>query len=158
MGPISQSVILHQAGKACQGQTLLLVWAIHMLQRKRSVGDTDPGTVFTTPHFLCNFMNQPSMLQCCIALGRKGIPGTKLQLAGPVHKLQRKGSVVDIAPGAVFTTLHQLQILQMGPISQSVILHLTEKTCQGQTLYLIGPIRKLKRKGSVVDMAPAEIC
>ncbi len=48
------------------------------------------------------------------------------------------------APGTVFTTLHFLRKIVMGPLRQSVILHQARKTYQGQTLQLIGTIRKLR--------------
>jgi len=46
------------------------------------------------------------------------------------------------SPGTVFTTLHFLHNLSMGPLSQSVTLQWAKKACQEQTLYLIGFIRK----------------
>jgi hypothetical protein len=45
--------------------------------------------------------------------------------------------------GAAFTTLHFLRILQM---AQQANISSGWKACQGQTLWLIGPILKLRRK------------
>ncbi len=47
--------------------------------------------------------------------------------------------------GAVFTTLHTLRNLRIGPISEGARLHQAGYACQGQTLKLIGLIHKLRR-------------
>ncbi len=47
INPIRQNVPLQYAGKTCQGQTLLLRWAIHKLQ-KNKIMNTGPGVIFTT--------------------------------------------------------------------------------------------------------------
>ncbi len=56
-------------------------------------------------------------------------------------------SFVNTELGTVFTTLHFLHNLQMGPTGVGV-------ACQGQTLQLIRPIRKSRIKGSDVNTAP----
>ncbi len=43
MGSITQSITLHQAGKACLGHTLQLLRSIHTFQRKLNVVNTTPG-------------------------------------------------------------------------------------------------------------------
>jgi hypothetical protein len=43
-----------------------------------------------------------------------------------------------MTPGFAFTTLKFLCSLLIGPISQSVILHLSGKACQGQNTILLG--------------------
>ncbi len=43
-----------------------------------------------------------------------------VQLIGKIRKLQRKWSVVNAAPGCVFTILYFLRNLGTGPLSQSV--------------------------------------
>ncbi len=48
--------------------------------------------------------------------------------------------------GTVFTTLHFLPNLQMGPISQIVTLHRAGKACKGKTLLFIGSVSELRRK------------
>jgi hypothetical protein len=40
----------------------------------------------------------------------------------------------------------------MGPISSSITLHQAGKACQGQTHQLTEPIRKLRKKWSVVNI------
>jgi hypothetical protein len=60
-------------------------------------------------------MNRPNKIECYITSGRKGLQGQRL--IGPIGKLQRKRSVVNTAPGALFRTLHFLRNLQIGPIS-----------------------------------------
>jgi hypothetical protein len=52
----------------------------------------------------------------------------------------------NTAPGAIFTALHFIPILQMGPISCSVSFHNDGTTWHRQALLFIGPIRKLRRK------------
>ncbi len=74
-------------------------------------------------------------------------------LIGPIHKLGRKGIVMNTEPGLIFTTLLYLLNLQRGPVNYSVTLNKDGKGCQGQTLYLIGPIHNIGRKGSVANMA-----
>jgi hypothetical protein len=43
----------------------------------------------------------------------------------------------------------------VGLITKTVTLQQAEKACQGQTLWLIGPIKKLRRKLSVVNTVAA---
>ncbi len=67
-------------------------------------------------------MNVLSKLQCLITINWKGLPGIE-----PICKLQRKLSVVNMAPGAVFTTLHYFHNLRMGPMSKVCYISLTWK-------------------------------
>ncbi len=69
----------------------------------------------------------------------KACQGQTLQLIGPICKLRRKCSAVNVFPEFIFKTLN----LQMGPMSYSVSLHQAEKAFQGTTLQLIGPNCKL---------------
>jgi hypothetical protein len=48
--------------------------------------------------------------------------------------------------GAVFTTLHFLRNLRICPISLSIKLQETKNAFKEETLELIGPIRKLRKK------------
>ncbi len=71
------------------------------------------------------------------------------QLIGLVLRLQRKLSVVNMAPGslisgAIFTTLHLLFTLQRVPISQSVCQWQAFSTKHYVTFQLIGLILKLR--------------
>jgi hypothetical protein len=126
-------------------------------QRKLSVVNAAPGTLFTTLHFLCNLWMDSKLVLLYIRLERLAMDkdssllgpfvsyrenyvlwiqllGLYLQhfiffltyewaeytrlerlardknpnLLGPICKLQRKWSVVNVAPGTVFTTLHFL--------------------------------------------------
>jgi hypothetical protein len=61
---------------------------------------------------------------------------------------------VNTAPGTVLKTLHFICNLQTGPISQSVTFHIAKKAFEWQTLLLIGPISKLGRKRSAVNVTP----
>jgi hypothetical protein len=54
-------------------------------------------------------MNVLSKLECFITINWKGLPGI-----APICKLQRKLTVVNMVPGAVFTTLHYIRNLKMG--------------------------------------------
>jgi hypothetical protein len=56
-----------------------------------------------------------------------------------------------------FTTLDFLHNLPKGSVNQSVTLQWARNSYQGQTLWLIGPICKLQRKGSAVNTAPGEL-
>ena len=56
--------------------------------------------------------------------------------------------------GTVFTTLHFLCNLRIGPISQSATLQQAANFCQGQTLQLIGAFRKLRKKIKCCEYAP----
>jgi hypothetical protein len=56
--------------------------------------------------------------------------------------------------GTVFMSRHFLHNLPMGPLSLSVTSHYAVKACQRQTLYVIGPICKVRRKWSVVNVSP----
>jgi hypothetical protein len=73
------------------------------------------------------------LLEYYIVLDCKCLQVTSTLAYCDISKLQRKCSVVNTVPVAVFTSLQFLHNLQMGAIS-SVKLHLAEKTCQGQTL------------------------
>ncbi len=59
--------------------------------------------------------------------------------------------------GTAFTTLNFFHNLRIGPISQSVTYIQAGKSCQRQTLQLIGPIRKLRRKRSIMNTDPGVI-
>ncbi len=63
-----------------------------------------------------------------------------LQLIVPIPNLQRKWSVVNMAPGAVFTTVCFIPNFKMGPISSSQVF-LDQSNV---TLQLIVPIHKLQ--------------
>jgi hypothetical protein len=57
------------------------------------------------------------------------MPGTNtLAYGGPIYKLQRKSSIVNMTTGTVFTTHHFLQLTK-GSLSLSIILYLAEKVC-----------------------------
>jgi hypothetical protein len=94
-------------GKAYQWQILQLIGPICKLQRKRSVANVTPGTVFTMLYFFVT-SNGPNKLECCITLIGKAYQWQILQLIGPICKLWRKRSVVNATPGTVFTMLHFL--------------------------------------------------
>jgi hypothetical protein len=55
--------------------------------------------------------------------------------------IYEQNEVLNTTPGAVLTTLDFLCYLQMGLVSQSVTLHLTEKTCQA---YICKVMKKIK--------------
>jgi hypothetical protein len=62
-----------------------------------------------------------------ITLGFKVLPGTKTLAYGPIYKIQRKWSVVNMTPEAIFTTHNFFHNLQMGPISMTVTFTLDWK-------------------------------
>jgi hypothetical protein len=67
-----------------------------------------------------------------------------------IHKLRRKWSyakklLLPHSQNFIFRNI------RMGPISWRVTLYCAWKACQGQIIYLVGPIRKLRRKWSVVN-------
>ncbi len=66
-----------------------------------------------------------------------------------IHKLRGKWSIL-ITLGAIFTTIHFHNNLQINPISYSVTLHMTGKASHVQTLQLILSIHKLCRKWSIL--------
>ncbi len=70
-----------------------------------------------------------------------------------LHKLWRKWRVVNTTPGTVFTTLHFLHNLQMGPMSWRRLCRVD----RGQTLYFIGPSHKLQIKWRVVNTTPVTV-
>ncbi len=144
MGPISQSITLQLVRKTFQGQTHQLIGPICKLH-KRSAVNRHPGIVFTTLYFLRNL--QLGKMSQSITLKQVGNAGQGQtdQLIGPICKLHKR-SAVNRHPGFVFTTLHFLRNLQMGPISQSITLQQVGKTFQGQICQLIGRICKLRKK------------
>ncbi len=56
--------------------------------------------------------------------------------------------------GTIFTTLHFLRNLRICPISLSIKLQETENAFKEETLELIGPIRKLRKKMKCCENAP----
>jgi hypothetical protein len=62
-------------------------------------------------------------------------------------------------PMTAFGMLHFLHNLQMGPISWSVTLKQTRKTCQGQTVQPIGPNKlELYIRASQKSLPESSIC
>ncbi len=114
----------------------------------------DSGTAFITLHFLRNLQNGPISQSFCYLLAFPAQCYLTPELSGPIHKLRRKCSVVNMVPGTAFTTLHFLRNLQNGPISQSFCHSLAFPAKCYVTHKLIGPIRELRRKCSVVNTVP----
>ncbi len=135
---INQSVALNNARKACQGQTLQLGGPIHKLQRKIGVVNMAPGVVFTTLLFLQNIQMYPISQRVTAHKAIKACQGQTLQLGGPIHKLQRKLSVVNMGPEVVFTRIHISQSSQMDPISQSVAYTRLERLARNKHSSLVG--------------------
>ncbi len=73
-GPISLNVTWDLAGKACQWQTLKLIYKLWI---KLSVVDIAPGTIFSALYFLYNLLTGPNILKYYITLGCKGLTVTK---------------------------------------------------------------------------------
>jgi len=105
IGPISWSVILHLAGKACYQQTNHLTSPICNLLSKLSYVNTAPGTIFTTLHFLRNLPIGPISWSVILLLAGKACYQQTTQLTLPICNLLRKLSVVNNASGTIFTTL-----------------------------------------------------
>jgi hypothetical protein len=66
----------------------------------------------------------------------------------------KKWSVVNMIPRAIFTTLHFLHNLCMGPISSCVRL---ERLSRDKPFRLLGPILKLPLKWSALNMIPGTV-
>ncbi len=120
MGPVSQSVCSWQAFPAKCKTTFQLNGPICNLQRKLCVDNMTPEVVFTTLHFLHNLQMGLVSQSVCSWEAFPNKCETTFQLNGPICNLQRKLCVDNMTPEVVFTTLHFLHNLQMGPVSQSV--------------------------------------
>jgi hypothetical protein len=99
-----------------------------------SVANTAPETVFKTLHFLVYLWMGPISLSATLQYAKKAFQWQTLKLVGPILKWWIKWKVANTAPQTVFTTLHFLVNLQMGPISLSATLHYAKKVFQWQTL------------------------
>ncbi len=69
-------------------------YVMELITIKKSFFYSSPMTVFTTLHFLAN---GPNKLECYIAIGWVGVPGTNT-LAFEAHSYVTKKNVVKTAP------------------------------------------------------------
>ncbi len=79
--------MLHYTGheKACQGETVSLIWPICKLQIKLSVENTMYGDHIHNSSFYLSLMNRPNKLECYITLGMKRLAREKQSnLFGPI--------------------------------------------------------------------------
>ncbi len=118
MGPISCSVCVYHAFLALSFKTFQLIGPIQKSQNS-SVMNTTPGIVVTTLHFLHNLQLGPISFSVCPCQAFLAQSYVVFQLTWPIHESQIN-DVMNTTPGIVFTTLHFLHNLQMGPISFSV--------------------------------------
>ncbi len=134
LGPLNQSIRLHWGGKACRWQTLELIGPICKLQTKLSIVNMTPMTIFTALHFLLNLHMDPLDQSIRLRGFGKACQWQTLKLIGPICKSWWKWSVVNMTPVTVFTALHLLHDLWMGPLSYSIWLHWVGKAYQCHTL------------------------
>ncbi len=126
MGPISNG-----SGKACHWINTLAYWAFVSYEEKKVLWIRP--LVLHSQHFIFFVTYEWAQLAVLHCMGLERIAMEKHSSLLGIHKLQRKWSVVNMAPGTTFTTLYFHCNLQMGPIS-SVTLHGAGKACHGQTL------------------------
>jgi hypothetical protein len=113
--------------------------------------DYDSWGHITALHFLCNLQTSPISKSITLHLVAKSFKVKKLQLIGTNYMLQRKWNAVNMTQGVIFTTVHFLRNLQMGPKSKIFALHWSGKASQVRTLQLIGLIHKSRRKWNVAN-------
>jgi len=65
---------------------------------------------------------------------------------GPFISYEEIGSVENMVPGTVFTTLYFLHILNKSPVTLSVRLHLTESPANNKHSSLLGQFISDERK------------
>jgi hypothetical protein len=110
IGPISWSVILHLAGKACYRQTNQLTSPICNLLTKLSFVNTAPGTICTTLHFLRNLPIGPISWSVILHLAGKACYRQTNQLTSPICNLLRKLSFVNTAWHHIHNTIFSSQL------------------------------------------------
>ncbi len=145
-GPLSYSVTLQQVGKVFQRQKLQLFESFCMLQGKRNIVSMTLGALLSTLQTLCNLcMGSLSQIDT-LQYFEKVFQRQKLQLFQSNCELQGKTSIVSTKTGAIFTTLHTLLNMRMGPLSYSVTLQQVGKAFQRQKLQLFESICKVLEK------------
>jgi hypothetical protein len=123
--------------KGLSGQTVQIIRLIQQLQIKWSVVIMAPETLFAALHFICNGWAQEARV--LHYTGQKGLPGTNIPHYLTHLYVMKKWSVVNRAPGTVFTALHFLHNLWMALISKFVTLHWAGLACHWRMLQVIGP-------------------
>ncbi len=109
-------------------------------------------SIFTPLHFLCNLQMGPISFSVCPWQAFPTFCNVAVWLLGPIHKLWRKWSVVNMTPYSqhfIFFVMGQVSLIvcpwQAFPIYCNV------------ALWHLGPIRKLWRKWSPVNIAPGAV-
>ncbi len=109
---INQSVCYWQAFPAQFYVTLQPIGLIHKLRRKQSIENTTPGAIFIILYFLRDLRTSQISQSICSWQAFPAQFYVTLQPIGLICKLQRKQSIVNTAPVAIFIKLYFLRNLQ----------------------------------------------
>ncbi len=96
-------------------------------------------------------MNGRNKLVCHMTFGRKGLPDTNTLLIGPICKIRRKWSAVNMTPKTIFKASVSLGH-RNGPNKLECHMTFGWKGLPVTNTPLIGPICKLRRKLRVVNL------